>query len=186
MLPHCEARQVAGIITRCPTQSHPDTELTNPCPILVMLNARLDDATYQFYKSSLWFSWDSNSRPSSREACALPIRRPTFGPADRNLEYADLGKANWQEDWREYGLSCWHSINSPSINQPISQSCYCGWPVYNALTCKNCSSDSALYSLPPQSAAFCVTHFLSLHPFMFRDGRCPPFSGFSRFLIIVE
>ena len=41
--------EAAGIMTYYPTQSHyPDTERTSPCPILIMLSARLVSDKYQF------------------------------------------------------------------------------------------------------------------------------------------
>ena len=51
-------------IIRYPTQSYyfSDTELTSPCPILVMPSARLDNNMCQFCKSLIWLDWDSNSQ----------------------------------------------------------------------------------------------------------------------------
>ena len=44
--------QVASTMIRKPTQSHcPDTEPTNPCPILLMPSTRLGSNKYKFYKS---------------------------------------------------------------------------------------------------------------------------------------
>ena len=41
--------QAAGIITQYPPHSHyPDTDLTSPCPILIMLSARLGSDNNQF------------------------------------------------------------------------------------------------------------------------------------------
>ena len=50
-------------------------ELTSPCSILLRLSAPLGCGKYQFYKSSDWFGWDSISRSSTWEACALLIRQ---------------------------------------------------------------------------------------------------------------
>ena len=41
--------QAASTMTCYPTQSHyPNTELTSPCPIIIMLSARLGSNKYQF------------------------------------------------------------------------------------------------------------------------------------------
>ena len=65
----------ASMMTRYPTQSHyPDTELTSPRLILLMSSAWLESGKYQFYKPLVWFSQDSNSQHSAREACSRPIR----------------------------------------------------------------------------------------------------------------
>ena len=74
---HSAARlgdETTGTMTQLPTQSHyPDTVITNPYPILIMLIARLGREKYQFYKSLVWLGWDSNSRLHAREACTLPV-----------------------------------------------------------------------------------------------------------------
>ena len=80
--------QTMGIMTRFRTQSHyPDTEPTSPCPILLTLTARLDSDTYQFYKSLLWLGCDSNSWPSTWEACALLNlpQRPVYSSTSSQL-----------------------------------------------------------------------------------------------------
>ena len=44
--------QAVGAMAQYPTQSHyPDTELTSPCPILLMMCARLGSGKSQFVKS---------------------------------------------------------------------------------------------------------------------------------------
>ena len=44
--------QAADTMTLCPTQLHyPHTELTSPCPILLMSFARQGSENYEFYKS---------------------------------------------------------------------------------------------------------------------------------------
>ena len=47
--------------------------LTSPCPIFVMLSTRLGNNKYQ---SLVCLGWDSNCRPSTQEACGLPIPPP--------------------------------------------------------------------------------------------------------------
>ena len=67
----------AWIMTWYPTQSHyPDAELTSPCPILIMQNAKLGRDKCQFCKSVVWFDSDLNSIPSKWEAFTLVIRPP--------------------------------------------------------------------------------------------------------------
>ena len=45
--------QASGTMTCYPTQSHyPDTEITSPCPILVMLSARLGGDKYHWFDST--------------------------------------------------------------------------------------------------------------------------------------
>ena len=47
-------------ITLYPIQSHyPDTDLTSPCPILLMPNTRLGSDKYQFYKSLVLLDWEA-------------------------------------------------------------------------------------------------------------------------------
>ena len=56
--------QVAHTVTWYPTQSHyPDTQLTSPYPILIMLSTRLGSDKYPFWKSLIWLDRDSNPRP---------------------------------------------------------------------------------------------------------------------------
>ena len=44
--------QVTGTMNQYPTESHyPDSEQRSPCPILLMLSARLGSDKYQFDKS---------------------------------------------------------------------------------------------------------------------------------------
>ena len=60
--------EAVGTMIRYRTQSYyPETELPATCHIL-----RSDK--YQFCKSLIWRKRELNSRPSTREACALPIR----------------------------------------------------------------------------------------------------------------
>ena len=67
--------QAASSMTWHPTQLYyPDTEWTNIDPILAMPITRLGSDIYQCRKSLLSLGSDSNSRPSARGACALPIR----------------------------------------------------------------------------------------------------------------
>ena len=64
-------------MTQYPTQSHyPDTEVTNPFPILLMPSARLGSDKYQF--ESNWFDSTGNRTPDRPhfEASALRIRLP--------------------------------------------------------------------------------------------------------------
>ena len=47
--------EAISTMTRYPTQSHyPDTELTNPWPILILLSTWLGNDKYQFNKSLVW------------------------------------------------------------------------------------------------------------------------------------
>ena len=56
-----------------PTHSHyPDTELTSPSLVLVMLGAKLGSDNYQFCKSLASCDQESNTR----ESCILSIRSP--------------------------------------------------------------------------------------------------------------
>ena len=64
--------QPTATMNQYPTQSHyPDTELTSPCPILVISNATLRSEKYQFCKPLAWLVRISNPPPSTWEACAL-------------------------------------------------------------------------------------------------------------------
>ena len=75
-LPHWE-KQVTDTMTQDPTKSHyPNTECTSACPILVMLNARLGNDKYQFYKSLVELDQEPNSQYPAREIRALPLRPP--------------------------------------------------------------------------------------------------------------
>ena len=60
-------------ITQFLTQSHyPETELTSPCPSLVVLpSPRLGSDVYQFCRSLVWPDQEYNSRPSIWKACIL-------------------------------------------------------------------------------------------------------------------
>ena len=67
--------QVAGTMTQHPIQSHyPDTELTSPCPILLISSTRLGSDKYQCNKSLVWLDREPNSWPSAGEARAVLIR----------------------------------------------------------------------------------------------------------------
>ena len=51
--------QATTTMIQYPTQSHyPDTELTRPCPILLMLRAMLGTEKYQFCNSLFWLDWE--------------------------------------------------------------------------------------------------------------------------------
>ena len=63
-------------MTWYPTQSYyPDTEPTNPCPILIMPITWLRSDKYQFHKSSVWLDHRFESTCETR---ALPIRPPVY------------------------------------------------------------------------------------------------------------
>ena len=80
--------QVTGTMTCYPTQSHyPDTELTSPCPILIMPRARLENDKYQFDKSLIWLDRELNSPSPTCEACALQIQ-PPYLVASNSLQTA--------------------------------------------------------------------------------------------------
>ena len=72
--------QATGTMTRYPTQPHyPDSALTSPCCTpLSPSTSRGSSIGYQLCKSLVWFDRDFflNYQPSTREACALPIRPP--------------------------------------------------------------------------------------------------------------
>ena len=64
-------------ITRYLTQSHYlDTELTSPCPILLMPSSRLLSDKNQFYKSLFSFVWKPRLPILQIWCWALPIRPP--------------------------------------------------------------------------------------------------------------
>ena len=55
--------QLRNQMKRYPTQSHyPDTELTSPCPILLMPTTKLGSDKYQFYKSLVWLDYEPKSQ----------------------------------------------------------------------------------------------------------------------------
>ena len=60
-----------------PQSHYPETELTSPCPIILMQSSRLGRNKYQFYKSLLWLDWELNSRSPAAEAC-VPLIPPCF------------------------------------------------------------------------------------------------------------
>ena len=63
-----------GTMVVYPTQSYYfDTALTNSWSISLMQRAWLDSNKYKFYMLLVWLGWDSNSRPFTWEACAVPI-----------------------------------------------------------------------------------------------------------------
>ena len=69
--------QAEGTMIQFPTQPHyPDTELTSPCPILLLLSTKLGSDKYQVYKSLVWLDQEPNSGTPTSEACALPIFSP--------------------------------------------------------------------------------------------------------------
>ena len=71
--------QAAGTMTWYPTQSHyPDTELTSPCCILLVLHARLGSDKCHFNKSLAWLNLEPNSL----------ICRP-LGPRSANYSIAE-------------------------------------------------------------------------------------------------
>ena len=75
VLPEWETRPLIGTMTQFPTQSHyPDTERTNHCPLPVMPSTSLSSDIYQLCESLVWLEFDSNSRTSTLEACALAIQ----------------------------------------------------------------------------------------------------------------
>ena len=59
-----------------PLSYYPDTELTCPCPILLMPSARLGRNKYQFYKPLVCLDQEANSQSSTSEAHSLPIEPP--------------------------------------------------------------------------------------------------------------
>ena len=66
--------QATTTMTQHPTQSHyPTTELTSPCPILLMSSARLGSNKYQFYKSLVWLDQEPNAPISHTRGHILPI-----------------------------------------------------------------------------------------------------------------
>ena len=70
--------QAVSTMTQCPTQSHyPGTELTSPCPSLIIPSTYLGSDKYQFCKSLVWVGWESNPRSSTPEAYAVPIWPPS-------------------------------------------------------------------------------------------------------------
>ena len=64
--------QTTSTMTQHPRHWHyPNTVLTTPCPILLMLSSRLGCSKYQFCKSLSWLSWYLISQTSAEEACTL-------------------------------------------------------------------------------------------------------------------
>ena len=89
----------ATMMTRFLTQSHYfDVELPNPCPIQVILNARLGGNKYHSCKSLVWLDWKSNSQPSKRNVWPLRLPKPT----------SQTCRKSWWGDGR--GLSKWSQI----------------------------------------------------------------------------
>ena len=70
VLPHWE-NQAISTITWYPTQPHyPDTELTSPCPILIIPGTWLGSNKYQFYKSLVWLDhWFKRTISCMRDEC---------------------------------------------------------------------------------------------------------------------
>ena len=72
---HCN--QATSTIARYLTQSHfPYPELTSPCSISLMLNARKGRDKYKSYKSLVCFDCEPNFPSPERESRALLIQSP--------------------------------------------------------------------------------------------------------------
>ena len=77
VLLHWEFRLMSPWPDTNPTQyDYPDTVLTSPFSILLMPSSMLGGDKYQFDKPLIWIGWNSNARPSAREAYALLIQPP--------------------------------------------------------------------------------------------------------------
>ena len=69
------ADQATYTMTQFPIQSdYLDTELTSPCPTLVMPNTRLGRNAHRFCKFLACLRWIPKSQPSAQEARTLHIR----------------------------------------------------------------------------------------------------------------
>ena len=132
--PYWEIRP-PGTTTQHPTLSrYPDTELTSPCPNLLIPSARLGSDKHQFYKSLVWLDWEPNSRSPTRDASALTIRppRPVF-PFHRRLSCSvALRRAAraWPHDTRRsITLShCLHTLSRDYLSlQPLTSN-HCSQP----------------------------------------------------------
>ena len=121
--------EAAGTMTCYPSMAHyPDTQPTNPCPVLIMLSARLGSDMYQFSKSLVWLNQSSKTVRSrfepitfrfldlpEREADALLIRPPQL--VNRICHY-------WSPLCIAWWHACNHYISMPSLQiSPDQVSC---------------------------------------------------------------
>ena len=101
-------------MTQYPTQSHYlDTELTTPCPILLMSSARLGSDKYNFYKSSLSLEREGTSWFL---ACALAIRPPDIfntetDPSSKPWNCATLNAQTWNTHYLKLQMPLMHALN---------------------------------------------------------------------------
>ena len=117
-------------MTRYPIQLHyPDTKLTNPCHVLLMLITRPGRNKYQFNKSLVWLNREPHSRSPTREARPPPVKTGWGIEHDKLLEdirmnfaenlprscsgspsWVCAGRTSW---WQPSGLLQPHRTSSP-------------------------------------------------------------------------
>ena len=84
-----------------------DTELTSPCLILLVLNARLGSDKHQFYKSLVWLDWEPNFQSPTHETCTLPIR-----PQCAVIKYDCEQIASFETQGRPLNINILHKANN--------------------------------------------------------------------------